>query len=260
MVTRVEDTRLRILIADDHPSIRENLRYFLDAEVDLRVIGVASDGVSALRMVLSLRPDVLLIEYELPDYDGLSVARVLREKGSAARVVLYTMSSRIWVDKRRLEVDACVRKDASTTVLLDAIRRSSRPVPRDRPRVLVVEDDAEVRGVIRAALEEDDLEIIETGDGFEALAECERQAPGVVVLDLGLPNMSGQEFVNAYRQLKIAKAPIVVLSANSNGRQIAGVLGAAAYVAKPFSLEELSQAVRGIALVERNASDPHPVH
>src|SRR3982074_3098252 len=231
MVTRVEDTRLRILIADDHPSIRENLRYFLDAEVDLRVIGVASDGVSALRMVLRLRPDVLLIEYELPDYDGLSVTRVLRDKGSTARVVLYTMSSKVWADKRRLEVDACVRKDASTTVLLDAIRGSSRPVPRDRPRVLVVEDDVEVRGVIRAALEEDDLEIIETGDGCEALAECERQAPGVVVLDLGLPNMSGQEFVDAYRQLKTAKAPIVVLSATSNGREIAGALGAAASAA-----------------------------
>src|SRR3977135_1846166 len=126
MVTRVEDTRVRSRTADNPPSIRENLRYFLDAEADLRVIGVASDGVSALRMVLSLRPDVLLIEYELPDYDGLSVARVLREKGSAARVVLYTMSSRIWVDKRRLEVDACVRKDASTPGLLDAIRRTSR--------------------------------------------------------------------------------------------------------------------------------------
>jgi CheY-like chemotaxis protein len=248
MVTRAEDTRLRILIADNQPSIRENLRSFLDAEIDLRVIGVAIDGVSALRMVLKLRPDVVVIEYELPDYDGLSVARVLREKGSAARVVLYTMSSKVWVDKRRLEVDAYVRKDTSTAVLLDAIRGSTRPVPRDRPRVLVVEDDVDVRGVIRAALGEDDLEIIETGDGFEALAECERQAPGVVVLDLGLPNMSGQEFVNAYRQLKTAKAPIVVVSASSNGRQIAGLLGAAAYVAKPFSVEEMSRAVRGVAL------------
>jgi two-component system KDP operon response regulator KdpE len=95
-------------------------------------------------------------------------------------------------------------------------------------------------------LEEEGLEIVEAGDGVEALAECRRHVPGVVVLDLGLPQMSGQDFVTAYRHLPGKDAPIVVVSGASNGRQIARDLGAAAFVPKPFSLSELSAAVLNV--------------
>lgn len=253
-MTTALDRPLRIVVADDHPSIRENLRYLLDAEADLEVIGVAKDGVSALRLALGLRPDVLVIDYELPDYDGLVVARALRAAASGTRVILYTMNSEVFAYAKRPDVDAYVSKDASPSLLLDSIRGHGQPAPRRSQRVLVVEDDAETRGVMRAALENDGLEIVETGDGFEALAECERQAPGVVVLDLGLPNMSGQEFVTAYRQLRTVSAPIVVVSAHNDGRQIARDLGAAAFLPKPFSLEELSRVVRGASAARPNAT------
>ena len=242
--------RVRVVIADDHPSIRENLRYLLDAEADLEVVGVAKDGVSALQMAMGLRPDVLVIDYELPDYDGLSVARAVRGAGYGTRVILYTMTSEVVAYAKRPEIDACVSKAAAPRVLLEAIRGQRTPAQTKHPRVLVVEDDAEIRSVMRLTLEEDGFEIIETGDGFEALAECERQAPGVVVLDLGLPNMSGLEFATAYRQLRTGKAPIIVVSARYEGRQVAKDLDAAAFLRKPFSLEELSQAVRRAAPVQ----------
>jgi CheY-like chemotaxis protein len=251
MSTNKTATKLRIVIADDHPSIRENLRYLVNAEVDFEVVGVAKDGVSALQMALALRPDVLVLDYSLPDYDGLSVARAVRSGGSRARVILYTMNTEAIAHADRSVVDACVSKDASPALLLDSIRGHRAPAQR-RQRVLVVEDDPEIRGVMRAALEDDGLEIIETGDGFEALAECERQAPGVVVLDLGLPHMSGEEFVTAYRRLKTPEAPIVVVSARSGGQRIADELGAAAFVAKPFSIQALSETVRRVS-----ATHPH---
>jgi len=239
--------RLRVVIADDHPSIRENLRYLLDAEPDLEVVGVAKDAVSALQMALALRPDVLVIDYELPDYDGLSVARAVRNAGHGTRLILYTMTSEIVAYANRAEVDACVSKAAAPRVLLEAIRGQGTSAQTKHPRVLVVEDDAEIRSVMRLTLEDDGFEVIETGDGFEALAECERQSPGVVVLDLGLPNMSGQEFATAYRHLRTSKAPIVVVSARMEGRQVAKDLDAAAFLPKPFSLEELSRVVRRAA-------------
>jgi len=246
--------RLRIVIADDHPSIRENLRYLLDAEADLEVVGVAKNAVSALQLAMGLRPDVLVIDYELPDYDGLSVARAVRGACHGTRVILYTMTSEVVTHAKRAEVDACVSKAAAPGVLLDAIRGQRAPAAPKRARVLVVEDDAEIRSVIRLTLEDDGFEIIETGDAFEALAECERQAPGVVVLDLGLPRMSGQEFATAYRQLRTGKAPIVVVSARNEGRQVATDLGAAAFLPKPFSLEELSLAVRRVAPTQPSAT------
>jgi DNA-binding NarL/FixJ family response regulator len=239
--------KIRVVVADSHPSIRENLRYLLDAERDMHVVGVAKNAVSALQITLALLPDVLVIDYDLPDYDGLATARALHAAGHSRRVVLYTMTPEVFTHGSQPEIDACVSKDASPKEPLQAIRGERRSVPQRRPRVLVVEDDDDIRSVMRAALEEDGLTTIETGNAFEALAECERQPPTVVVLDLGLPQMSGQEFVTAYRQLKTAPAPIVVVSAQHGGRAVAAALGAAAFLPKPFHLTELVEAVRRVA-------------
>lgn len=236
---------LRIIIADAHPSARENLRYLLSAERDLEVVGVVRDAATALGLTLKLHPDVLVVDFDLADYDGLTVARALsRERG--LRVVLLSTNRHV-CEAAHSNVDACLSTDDSPTVLLNAIREGRRPATRGHPRVLIVEDDAAIRDAIRTALEEDGLDIVETGDGLEALAECRRKAPGVVILDLGLPRMSGQEFVAAYRNLGMKRAPIVVLSARPDARQVARDLGAAAFLPKPFSLNELSEVVRRVA-------------
>ena len=236
---------LRIIIADAHPSARENLRYLLSAERDLEVVAVVRDAATALRLTLKLHPDVLVVDFDLADYDGLTVARALgRERG--LRVVLLSTDRHV-CESVHSNVDACLSTDDPPAVLLNAIREARRPATRGHPRVLIVEDDAVIRDAIRTTLEDDGLDIVETGDGLEALAECKRKAPGVVILDLGLPKMSGQEFVAAYRNLGPKRAPIVVLSARPDARQVARDLGAAAFLPKPFSLDELSQVVRRVA-------------
>ena len=76
-----------ILIVDDHPSFRASARMLLEAE-GFDVIGEAEDGTSALRAVEELRPDVVLIDVQLPDIDGLEVAARLSENGSGPAIVL----------------------------------------------------------------------------------------------------------------------------------------------------------------------------
>jgi DNA-binding NarL/FixJ family response regulator len=76
-----------VLIVDDHPSFRASARMLLESE-GFEVIGEAEDGTSALRAVEELRPDVVLLDVQLPDIDGLEVAAQLTENGSGPAIVL----------------------------------------------------------------------------------------------------------------------------------------------------------------------------
>ena len=76
-----------LLIVDDHPSFRASARMLLESE-GFTVIGEAEDGMSALRAVRELRPEVVLLDLQLPDINGLEVAARLTANGSAPAIVI----------------------------------------------------------------------------------------------------------------------------------------------------------------------------
>jgi DNA-binding NarL/FixJ family response regulator len=119
---------LRIVVADDHPSIRENLRYLLNAELGMVVVGVAKDGHDALRLVHATRPDVLVLDSDMHDLSGLEVAETLRGDGSRVGIVFYTLDSDACVQARAIGVDACITKDSAPSMLIDAIRGAAQAV------------------------------------------------------------------------------------------------------------------------------------
>ena len=119
---------LRIVVADDHPSIRENLRYLLNAELGFVVVGVAKDGHDALRLVHATRPDVLVLDSDMRDLSGLEVARTLRDDSSRVGIVFYTLDSDACVQARAMGVDACITKDSAPSMLIDAIRSAAQVV------------------------------------------------------------------------------------------------------------------------------------
>jgi DNA-binding NarL/FixJ family response regulator len=119
---------LRIVVADDHPSIRENLRYLLNAELGLVVVGVAKDGRDALRLVHATRPDVLVVDSDMRDLSGVEVAQTLRQDGSRVGIVLYTLDGEAYEDAKEIGIDGFVTKDSPPSMLIDAIRRVARGV------------------------------------------------------------------------------------------------------------------------------------
>jgi two-component system nitrate/nitrite response regulator NarL len=119
---------LRIVVADDHPSIRENLRYLLNAELGFVVVGVARDGHDALRLVHATRPDVLVLDSDMRDLSGLEVARTLRDDSSRVGIVFYTLDSDACVQARAIGVEACITKDSAPSMLIDAIRAAAQVV------------------------------------------------------------------------------------------------------------------------------------
>jgi DNA-binding NarL/FixJ family response regulator len=83
------NVRPTVLIVDDHPGFRASARALLEAE-GFDVVGEAADGDQAVRDVGRLRPDVVLLDIQLPDVDGFAVADRLASEGSAAAIVLIS--------------------------------------------------------------------------------------------------------------------------------------------------------------------------
>jgi DNA-binding NarL/FixJ family response regulator len=81
---------IRILLADDHPIVREGLRAVLETQPDFEVIAEAASGDEALRLALNLQPDILLLDLEMPIMDGVETIRRLRQQQPAARIIVFT--------------------------------------------------------------------------------------------------------------------------------------------------------------------------
>jgi len=81
---------IRVLVADDHPVVRQGLRTFLDLQDDITVVGEAGDGAACLAEAERLRPDVILLDLRMPGHDGLSALRELRAADNPARVLVVT--------------------------------------------------------------------------------------------------------------------------------------------------------------------------
>jgi DNA-binding NarL/FixJ family response regulator len=82
--------RIRLLVADDHPMLREGLVAVLGTQPDFEVVGEAADGDEVVRLAESLGPDVILLDLEMPGTDGVAALERLREAGSTARTVVFT--------------------------------------------------------------------------------------------------------------------------------------------------------------------------
>lgn len=86
--------RIRILVVDDHPVVRDGLVAMLGTQPDFEVVGEAGSGTEAVERALALRPDVVLLDMELPGLDGVEVIRRVREREPGVRIVVFTAFDR----------------------------------------------------------------------------------------------------------------------------------------------------------------------
>jgi CheY-like chemotaxis protein len=118
--------------------------------------------------------------------------------------------------------------------------------------VLLVEDDAGIRNVVADALHGAGYLVSVVPDGFAALNYVRRGAPDLVILDLGLPVLDGQEFLDAWRTVSpLERVPIVVLSGSADIPPSLARGGVQAHITKPFDVEALLATVGRVSVGPR---------
>ena len=116
--------KIRVLVADDHPMLREGLTAVLGTQPDFEIIGEAADGSEVVRLAQTLRPDVILLDLEMPTVDGVAALEGLRDAGSEARTIVFTAYDTDERILRSLRAGArgYLLKGASRAEIFDAIR------------------------------------------------------------------------------------------------------------------------------------------
>jgi DNA-binding NarL/FixJ family response regulator len=114
-----------ILLADDHPIVRQGMRHLLEAEPDLAVVGEAADGLQTVQLVEKLKPQVLVVDMMMPGLNGLEVLRQVKKRSPATLSIVLSMQSADAYVLEALKSGASgyILKDAGPSELLIAVRQ-----------------------------------------------------------------------------------------------------------------------------------------
>ncbi|MBI3932741.1 MAG: response regulator [Acidobacteria bacterium] len=198
-----------VLVVDDDPNARELMERGLLRE-GFRVV-TASAGEEGLRLAKQVRPDVITLDVLMPGMDGWAVLRALKNDPeiSDIPVIMVTM-----VDDKdmgsALGAADFLPKPIDRERLVSLLRKyQCHPGP-----VLIVEDDPSTREMMRRTLEQDGWTVHEAENGRVGLERVAAQVPGLILLDLMMPEMDGFEFAAELRKNDAwRKIPVVVVTA-----------------------------------------------
>ena len=116
--------QIRIVMADDHPIVRQGLRQMIEADKDLSIVAEAGDGQAALELIEKHQPDVTVLDIDMPKMDGFAVVRELQKRRINVEIVFLTMHSEeeIFQAAMDLGVKGYVLKDSAVTDIVSSIK------------------------------------------------------------------------------------------------------------------------------------------
>lgn len=122
------ESRIRLMIVDDHAVVRKGLAMVLRLEPDFEIVGEAENGTKAVELATRLRPDLVLLDFVMPEMDGQATALALQAAAPGVRILMLTgvaLDERV-LDMLAVEVDGYVMKDIEPDELAQAIRSVAR--------------------------------------------------------------------------------------------------------------------------------------
>jgi len=114
-----------VLLADDHPIVRQGLRHLLEAEADVKIVGEASDGLQAVQLAEKFKPNVLVVDIMMPGLNGLEVLKQMKERSPATcSIVLSMQSADVYVvEALKAGAYGYVLKETGPSELVNAVRQ-----------------------------------------------------------------------------------------------------------------------------------------
>jgi DNA-binding NarL/FixJ family response regulator len=115
---------ITIILADDHKLVRQGMRALLDAQAEFEVVGEASDGQEALKLMETLSPDIALLDVVMPNLNGIEIAKLARQRNLKTRLIFLSMHANATYVVRALQNGALayVLKDSDFSEILQAIQ------------------------------------------------------------------------------------------------------------------------------------------
>jgi CheY-like chemotaxis protein len=201
------------LLIDDERTNHELLQRYLAK--DNWALAFAEGGEEGLRLARSIRPKVICLDILMPAMDGWTVLSALKAdpETSGIPVVILSMTD----DKNlgfALGASEYLTKPVSRDRLVEVMDKYI--ADRSRQAVLVIEDDATTSEMMAKLLQKEGYEVVQACNGKEALKRLQTQVPGMILLDLMMPEMDGFQFVAEMRKHEAwSTIPVVVVSAKS---------------------------------------------
>ena len=118
--------KISVLIVDDSDAVRDGLRSILRANPDIEVLGEAADGLAAIAMLEELQPDIILMDAQMPQMDGIEATRRIKAQWPNIKILFLTVHTEFIEAAVAAGADAYLLKDSGRKELLQAIRELGR--------------------------------------------------------------------------------------------------------------------------------------
>ena len=249
-----------ILLVDDDDRVRDLMDAIL-SPLGYKLI-LASNAEEALGLWRATRQQdrgekraihLLLTDIRMPGVKGTDLAHVLRHEQPDLKILFISGNSGMEAEdeQERLAGACLLAKPFSPQTLANKVREvlGSAPEAQVQTSVLIVDDDAKIRSLLRSVLETAGYSVQDTADGNQALARIMQKAPDVVLTDIVMPDMEGIELIKRMRKIAGGLHIIAMSGASAGYLQAARFLGADATIQKPIVIDELLELVHSLSSV-----------
>jgi signal transduction histidine kinase/DNA-binding response OmpR family regulator len=260
LTKEVHEAVAKVLVIDDDPVVHDLLTRILSREGFH--VQSASTGKQGIELALQMRPDVITLDLLMPEIDGWMVLSQLKEHPDLQQIPVIIISM---LDEKNkgftLGASDFMTKPVNRSKLLDMVQKfTGKKSDSISGTILLVEDNEEIRHMMKSTLERVGWDILQAENGRIGLEVMEKQIPELILLDLMMPEVDGFTFLSELRSKdKWRDVPVIILTAKDlslDERRQLNTSAATIFQKTAFEQDELLQQIKG--LVKERIEETNP--